>query len=98
MNIKSQIIETFMVDCTYNNSNQNTTTAMSKRTVEYQTERLRRAYLRKETRKQARQTKYWRYGRGDGTCPDCGGQMSWCSCCQVWSKSCCVDYGTCQCS
>jgi hypothetical protein len=31
-------------------------------------------------------------------CPDCSGYMSWCSCCDMWSKYCCVDYGTCQCS
>lgn len=71
---------------------------MSKRSVEYQQERLRRVDIRKMKRKDARQTKYWRYGRGDNTCPDCGGQMHWCSCCQVWSKSCCHEYGTCMCS
>lgn len=71
---------------------------MSKRSTAYQEERLRRVYLRKEKRKQARQTKYWDYGRGDSTCPYCGEQMSWCSSCQVWSSSCCVDWGTCQCS
>jgi hypothetical protein len=42
--------------------------------------------------------KYWVFGQGDSTCPDCGGQMHWCSTCQMWSKSCCVDWGTCQCS
>lgn len=31
------------------------------------------------------------------TCPDCGGQMSWCSCCQMFSQHCCVDWGTCLC-
>lgn len=71
---------------------------MSKRTTEYQTERLRRVAVRKMKRKAAKQTKYWRYGRGDKECPDCGGQMHWCSTCQVWSRSCCVEYGTCQCS
>ena len=72
---------------------------MSKRTAEYQAERIRRANVRKEKRKAARQTKYWRYGRqSEGKCPRCGGQMSWCSCCQCWSSSCCVEYGTCECS
>lgn len=31
-------------------------------------------------------------------CPECGGVMSWCSGCEVWSRTCCEDYGTCQCS
>jgi len=33
-----------------------------------------------------------------GKCPDCGGQMLWCSCCEVYTQTCCVDYGTCMCS
>lgn len=28
----------------------------------------------------------------------CGGEMSWCSCCEMYSNNCCVPYGTCQCS
>ncbi|WP_395000477.1 hypothetical protein [Acinetobacter sp.] len=28
----------------------------------------------------------------------CGGMMSWCTCCEVFSNNCCVDYGTCMCS
>lgn len=28
----------------------------------------------------------------------CGGVMDWCSCCNMWSNSCCIDYGTCMCS
>lgn len=35
---------------------------------------------------------------GNGRCPHCGGQMTWCSHCMVWSRTCCIDYGTCQCS
>ena len=31
-------------------------------------------------------------------CPDCGGLMEWCSCCETWNQSCCVEYGTCMCS
>jgi hypothetical protein len=31
-------------------------------------------------------------------CPDCGGMMTWCTCCEVYSQNCCVDYGTCLCS
>jgi hypothetical protein len=29
-------------------------------------------------------------------CPDCGGMMIWC--CDMWSRVCCYDYGTCPCS
>ena len=31
-------------------------------------------------------------------CPDCGGVMTWCTCCDMYSQHCCVDYGTCGCS
>ena len=31
-------------------------------------------------------------------CDSCGGQMVWCSFCKVFTKTCCVDYGTCLCS
>jgi len=31
-------------------------------------------------------------------CPDCGGKMVWCSCCEMYSQICCIDFGTCQCS
>ena len=72
---------------------------MSKRTEEYQAERLRRASLRKEKRKSARQSKYFRYGRpSESECPRCGGQMTWCNCCQMWSMGCCCEYGSCECS
>lgn len=36
--------------------------------------------------------------KGNSKCYDCGGSMSWCSFCEVWTQDCCVDYGTCQCS
>lgn len=72
---------------------------MSKRSVEYQAERLRRVKLRKEKRKDKRKTKYWLYGKpSESKCPYCGGQMSWCRSCEMWSRSCCEEYGTCQCS
>jgi hypothetical protein len=32
------------------------------------------------------------------TCHICGGEMSWCSLCEMWSSNCCCDYGTCMCS
>jgi hypothetical protein len=28
----------------------------------------------------------------------CGGEMSWCEFCKVWTNTCCIPYGTCQCS
>ena len=37
-------------------------------------------------------------GTEDPTCPDCGGEMTWCDCCRMWSQNGCVDYGACQCS
>lgn len=30
--------------------------------------------------------------------PSCGKPMTWCAICRVWSNTCCVEYGTCQCS
>lgn len=34
----------------------------------------------------------------DPTCDWCGGEMQWCPICTEWTKTCCQDYGTCQCS
>lgn len=31
-------------------------------------------------------------------CEDCGGEMKWCTSCNMYSKTCCDDYGTCACS
>lgn len=31
-------------------------------------------------------------------CSFCSGYESWCETCQTYSRNCCVDYGTCQCS
>jgi hypothetical protein len=31
-------------------------------------------------------------------CEWCGGEKKWCSVCQVYTRTCCHDYGTCQCS
>lgn len=45
--------------------------------------------------------KYWESEGYEGdtkTCEDCGGLMTWCSCCLVYTKTCCVEYGTCMCS
>jgi len=48
---------------------------------------------RKRTIRHRQNQKY----RGE-VCPECGGIMSWCSCCNCWTRTCCVDYGTCECS
>jgi len=32
------------------------------------------------------------------TCYHCGGAAPWCSVCNVYTSTCCVDYGTCMCS
>ena len=31
-------------------------------------------------------------------CTDCGGQMTWCETCQMYTKTCCQEYGSCMCS
>jgi hypothetical protein len=68
---------------------------------EYKAEGLRRTYIRLNKR-----TKLWRERgkRGGGSlhngkhCDSCDGQMTWCSCCHMWSRICCEDYGSCECS
>lgn len=34
----------------------------------------------------------------EAKCENCGGTKKWCPVCRVWSRTCCVEYGTCQCS
>jgi hypothetical protein len=31
----------------------------------------------------------------DPTCEDCGGERTWCEGCAIWSRTCCVLFGTC---
>lgn len=31
-------------------------------------------------------------------CTECGGHMTWCDLCNMWSRTCCDEYGTCMCS
>lgn len=65
----------------------------------YKEERLKRTYMRKNRRKERQKYNIFRYGnRRESTCPYCGGTMSWCCVCQMWSRTCCEEYGTCQCS
>lgn len=33
-----------------------------------------------------------------GQCPMCGGLMTWCEGCRMFSSYCCDQYGTCMCS
>jgi hypothetical protein len=44
------------------------------------------------------ETEYDEHDEHDSTCPYCGGQMTWCDGCRMWSSNCCEEYGTCQCS
>jgi hypothetical protein len=69
---------------------------MSKRTTEYQEERLRRIKIRKAERRIKRKDKKYCYGKK--VCPECGDYMTWCTSCEVWSRTCCEEYGTCKCS
>lgn len=66
--------------------------------AEYKAEGLRRIAKRQQDRKNKWSEKVFKYGRGTETCDNCGGQLSWCRSCQMWSRHCCTDYGTCQCS
>lgn len=63
---------------------------------EYKTERLRRNHIRRKNRKEQYDNKI--YAKKNGWCPDCGGQMTWCESCRMWSAYCCEEYGTCMCS
>ena len=38
------------------------------------------------------------YQGDEVTCPYCGGQMVWCTGCEMYSQVCCEEYGTCECS
>ena len=31
-------------------------------------------------------------------CEYCGGTLTWCETCKVWSRTCCESYGSCMCS
>ena len=40
---------------------------------------------------------YYDYA-GVAECPNCGGAMEWCELCQMWTQTCCEEYGSCMCS
>ena len=48
-----------------------------------------RIVLNKKRKQERRKTKY---------CDNCGGSMTWCNSCQMYSRNCCEDYGSCMCS
>ena len=31
-------------------------------------------------------------------CENCGGEKVWCEGCEMWSRTCCEEFGTCMCS
>lgn len=66
--------------------------------AEYKAIGLGRIAVRKQNRLNNWTSRVYKYGRGTQKCEYCGNNMSWCGTCQVWSSSCCIDYGTCQCS
>lgn len=55
--------------------------------------------VRRNARAAAHQSKRKSGWQGDRiSCDSCGGEQSWCSCCETYTKTCCVDWGTCMCS
>lgn len=54
-------------------------------------------WLKNKLRKKVqweRKKKHWTRDCTSG----CGGQEVWCNCCEMFTQTCCVDYGTCMCS
>lgn len=35
---------------------------------------------------------------GNSHCYNCGGTMNWCCICNCYTSTCCIEYGTCECS
>lgn len=67
----------------------------------FRDKKLKRYNIHLKRNERRREQRFKRYGErphGDKTCPYCNGEMSWCSCCEMYSSNCCQDYGTCQCS
>lgn len=60
---------------------------------------MNRLAKRKAKKRQNNRDNYnTRKNRNAPICDSCGGQMHWCSCCEVYSQNCCIPYGTCMCS
>lgn len=54
---------------------------------------------RRKDRKKQRNAFQYKYSLKRKSCDlGCGGEMTWCNCCEMFSNNCCQDYGTCQCS
>ena len=65
----------------------------------YNAEELAKKRYYASLRRAARTKRHRQNQRDRGEeCPKCFGLMSWCSCCEVWSRTCCEEYGTCACS
>ena len=62
---------------------------------EYYQVKLDRARIRRRERNRKRQLNKNLHGE---ICPHCHGVMTWCTICEMWSRYCCEEYGTCQCS
>ena len=62
----------------------------------YKEEGLRRIKERKKKRLQKFVNRVTEHK--NSKCSWCGGQKRWCDICEMWSRSCCEEYGTCMCS
>lgn len=63
--------------------------------IEHRKERRNKRLLKKREKAKENYMDRIRYRPCD---LGCGGEMSWCSCCEMYSNNCCIPYGTCQCS
>ncbi len=61
-------------------------------------EKIKSRKDRAQKRRDKRNRPYRARPKGDSTCELCGGTMTWCTCCEVYSSDCCEQYGTCMCS
>lgn len=64
-------------------------------TIDHRKERRHERLLKKRERAKEKYMDRIRYRPCD---LGCGGEMQWCSCCEMYSNNCCQDYGTCMCS
>lgn len=61
--------------------------------------RIERSVNRREKNKRRYREWIWRKeSTKQRRCNSCGGWEQWCSICQCYTQTCCVDYGTCMCS
>ena len=60
-------------------------------------ERLNERIKNRKTKKAERNRRYG-VGKRNAVCERCGNMMSWCSICEEWTSTCCIEYGTCLCS